>query len=154
MANIGIVAAGTATRWAKGVSPNRGGCSKNSSISKRVQQLLGRESDMLDAIQVLDDAGMDFGEWDVVKLSNADLISRAVLGIALGRGQKIAVDVQLRAIGLIWSYVDGRPSDRPITAPDDASEYQRRMTLADFRAAINAKSGIDDVDGGIGPAKS
>jgi hypothetical protein len=143
-------------RFKPGVSANPGGRPKNSSISQRVRSLLARDSDMMDAVQVLDAAGLDVAEWDANgRLSNADLVARAALGIALGRGgdKNVPLDVQLKAIALIWGYTDGRPSDKPVQQlDDDASETQKRITVADFRAAMTAKVVQDAETGPAGGA--
>lgn len=143
-------------RWQPGQFGNPGGKTRNSSISQRVRNLLARDSDMLDAVSVLDAAGEDIAEWDAEgRLSNADLVARAALGIALGRGSTriVPLDVQLKAIALIWGYTDGRPSDKPVAQlADDASDQQKRLTVADFRAAINVQSRADtptDAGGGV-----
>jgi hypothetical protein len=146
--NPRIAQLGAAYRWQEGTSGNPGGKVKHSSISLRVRSLLSRKPEILDAVSVLGAAGEDIAEWVANgRLSYADLVARAVLGIALGRGgdKNVPMNAQLKAVGLIWGYVDGRPPENPVQQLDDAaSEQQQQLTMQDFRAAIDIKSRQDD----------
>lgn len=130
--------------WQPGQSGNpegRRSTGRRSSISRRVRDLLAEDSDMLDAARIVEafEGKEAFqGYEDLPRLTNADLLARAVIGIALNRSGTVTVEMQLKAQALIWAYMDGKPVDgisqRQLAKAED--EGRPLLSIEDFRAAV------------------
>ncbi len=105
------------------------------SITRRVRDILARDSDLMEATKILDAAGEDPEKWSVETLQNADLVGLAIVGIALNRSGSVPYAVQLMALNSIWDRMDGKLTDK---TPGAAAEEGARplMSVEDFRRAI------------------
>lgn len=124
-------------RPAKGAEQGeKGKPGKRTSISQKVRRVLGKRSDLLDAVRVIEDAEGPEGleQYSLAELTNGDLVAMAVVGIALNRTGRVNVTNQLAAIQLVWAYMDGRPKENGLAGSEEDAE--KKMTVEDFRAAM------------------
>jgi NAD(P)H-hydrate repair Nnr-like enzyme with NAD(P)H-hydrate epimerase domain len=71
--------------------------------------------------------------WDIERLTNADLVTMALLGISLNRTGRVPYAVQLHAISLIHERIEGKTTDKP---SGDDGDKKPLMSVEEFRRAV------------------
>jgi hypothetical protein len=110
----------------KGRSGNPGGRPKGLSITAAVRRELQEAADLLIARKVMGEG--DVERWQAEALTKADVVAARVVAMAL--------DGDLDAIKLVWSYVDGKPTQ----GLDVSGEVEHTVTIDAIRKAIGIVS--------------
>jgi hypothetical protein len=105
----------------KGRSGNPGGRPKGLSITAAVRRELAEVADLLVARTVMGEG--DVERWQAEALTKADVVAARVVAMAL--------DGDLDAIKLVWSYVDGKPTQ----GLDVSGEVEHTVTIEAIRKA-------------------
>ena len=127
--------------WKPGQSGNPAGRVRTISTTKKMRDLLARDSDLAEAVRVIElaEGPGAVDRWTVETLTNADLVALAMLGLALNRTGRVPPAVMQAAGAYIWDRMDGKMSDK---TPGGAAEDENKplMSIEDFRRAISMQA--------------
>lgn len=116
--------------WKPGQSGNPKGRPPYKGVAARLRLLLEKDSQVAEAVQVLQDLGEDVESWDIQPLTYGDLVARRLVDLAI-RGK-------MEAIALVMAYADGKPGDKQLQAGQSDSA-RPRISVEDFQRAMGLR---------------
>ena len=111
-----------------GQSGNPGGRKKLRGVASRVKEILEKDSQVAEAVAVLQDAGEDVNTYELEPLTYGDLIAMRLI--------QLAVRGRMEAIALVMAYSDGKPGDKAL---QEGQESRPRLTVEDFQRAMGLR---------------